>query len=292
MCDERTMADAERHAPATGGVTRREFGAIAMGTGLAVLWPDGAHAAEVEGRDVEVATPDGTADAYFAHPASGAHPGVLVWPDAFGLRPAMKQMAKRLAGSGYAVLVVNPYYRAGRAPLLPEQADFGDPATRKKIMSLMASLTPASTASDADAFVRYLDAQPAVRTDRKMGVTGYCMGGAMTLRTAAARPDRIGAGASFHGGRLVVDGPDSPHLLIPKIRAQYLVAIASNDDEQEPATKDVLRDAFAKAGLAAEIEVYEGALHGWCPPDSRVYDEAKAERAWGRLLALLERALA
>ena len=287
MCDEKTIADALATPERAARVTRREFGARAVGAGLAVLLPDSANAVEVAGRGVEIETPDGR-----AHPKRGAHPGVLIWPDAFGLRPAMKQMATRLAGDGYSVLVVNPYYRSGRAPLLPEGADFADEATRKQIMSLMGTLSPKTHTADAGAFVDFLAAQPPGARDRKMGVTGYCMGGAVTLRTAAARPKRIGAGASFHGGRLVVDGPDSPHLLVPKIRAQYLIAIAENDDEKEPETKDVLRKAFADAGLAAEIEVYEGALHGWCPPDSRVYHEAQAERAWSRMLALFDRALA
>ena len=291
MCDENTIADAERHAARTRGVTRREFGVLAAGTGLAVLLPQAADAVDVQGHDVEVATPNGAADAYFVHPAGGAHPGVLIWPDAFGLREAMKQMARRLAGSGYAVLVVNPYYRTGPAPLLPADADFSDPPTRDKIMSLMATLTPQTQQSDARAFVDFLDAQPAVDRKRKLGVMGYCMGGAITLRTAAARPDRVGAGASFHGGRLVTDASDSPHRLVEKIRAAYLIAIAENDDQREPETKDVLRKSFESARLSAEIEVYEGALHGWCPPDSRVYHEAQAERAWSRLLALFGREL-
>lgn len=294
MCDENTIADANRREGRRAGVTRREFGALAVGTGIAVLLPAAdAHAADdVSEREVDVPTPDGSADAYFVHPASGAHAGVILWPDAFGLRKAMKQMAKRLAGSGYAVLAVNPYYRSGRAPLLPEGADFNDEATRKKIFALMSSLTPQTVAVDAGAFVDFLDAQPSVSKSRKLGAMGYCMGGALTFRTAAARPERIGAGASFHGGRLVVDGADSPHRLVPKMRSQFLIAIASNDDEQEPKAKDALREAFASAGLPAEIEVYAGALHGWCPPDSRVYDEAQAERAWSRLLALFDRALA
>jgi carboxymethylenebutenolidase len=259
--------------------------------GLSLLWPGAAGAAEVAGREVEIATPDGKADGYFVHPSSGAHPGVLVWPDAFGLRPAMRQMAERLARSGYSVLVVNPYYRTARAPVLPEGADFTDPKIRDQIMTLMGSLSAQTHAADAKAFVDWLDAQASVARDKKMGTTGYCMGGPITMRTAAARADRIGAAASFHGGRLVTKDPDSPHLLVPKMKAQYLFAIAANDDEAEPDVKNVLRDSFAKNGLPAEIEVYDGALHGWCPPDSRVYNEAQAERAWSRLLALFERAL-
>ena len=292
MCDERTLREAEEHLRRSEHLTRREFGALSVGAGLAMLLPRAAEALEVTAMNVEVATPDGTADCHFVHPSSGAHPGVLVWPDALGLRPAFESMARRLAESGYAVLVVNPYYRSVRAPVLPEGASFRDEATRKKIFPLMRSLSPETNVRDATAFVGFLDGQDAVANDRMMGTTGYCMGGSMTMRTAAAFPDRIGAGASFHGGRLVTDGPDSPHLLVDRMRAHYLFAIAENDDKKDPEAKNVLREAFAAAGLPAEIEVYAGTLHGWCPPDSAVYHEAQAERAWSRLLALFETALA
>ena len=292
MCDEDTLRDAEEHRRRSGGLTRRAFGALSAGAGLAMLLPRAEAAMDVTAANVEVPTPDGTADAYFVHPSSGAHPGVLVWPDALGLRPAFEQMGRRLAESGYAVLVVNPYYRRARAPVVEEGATFRDEATRKVIMPLMRSLSAETNVTDASAFVAFLDAQDAVDSARKMGTTGYCMGGAITMRTAAALPDRIGAGASFHGGRLVTDSPDSPHLLVGKMRAHYLFAIAENDDRKQPEAKTVLREAFDAAGLPAEIEVYEGALHGWCPPDSAVYHEAQAERAWSRLLALFETALA
>jgi len=292
MCDERTLREAEEYLRRSGALTRREFGALSAGAGLAMLLPRTAGALEITATNVEVETLDGTADCHFVHPSSGAHPGVLVWPDALGLRPAFESMARRLAESGYAVLVVNPYYRSVRAPVLPEGASFRDEATRKKIFPLMRSLSPETNVRDAGAFVGFLDRQDAVANGRKMGTTGYCMGGSMTMRTAAAFPDRIGAGASFHGGRLVTDGPDSPHLLVGKMRAHYLFAIAENDDRKDPEAKNVLREAFAAAGLPAEIEVYEGALHGWCPPDSAVYHEAQAERAFSRLLALFETALA
>ena len=292
MCDEDTMRDAEEHLRRSGMLTRRAFGALSAGAGLAMLLPRAEAAMDVTAANVEVSTPDGTADAYFVHPSSGAHPGVLIWPDALGLRPAFEQMGRRLAESGYAVLVVNPYYRSARAPVVEEGATFGDEATRKVIMPLMRSLSAETNVTDALAFVAFLDAQDAVDSSRKMGTTGYCMGGAITMRTAAALPERIGAGASFHGGRLVTDAPDSPHLLVGKMRAHYLFAIAENDDRKQPEAKTVLRDAFDAAGLPAEIEVYEGALHGWCPPDSAVYHEAQAERAWSRLLALFETALA
>jgi carboxymethylenebutenolidase len=288
MCDEKTFADQDELVRRSGGMTRREFGLLSLGAGLSMLWPRPAGAVEVVDREVVVATPDGKADCYFVHPSSGAHPGVLVWPDAFGLRPALKQMGRRLAESGYSVLVVNPYYRTAKAPVLPEGADFADPKTREKVMGMVATLSAQTHTTDAKAFVEYLDSQAPVARDRKLGTTGYCMGGPITLRTAAARADRIGAAASFHGGRLVTKDADSPHLLIPKIKAHYLFAIAANDDEAEPEVKNVLRESFARSGLPAEIEVYQGALHGWCPPDSRVYNEAQAERAWSRLLALFD----
>ena len=292
MCDEKTLRDEEEYLRRSERLTRRGFGGLAIGTGLTMLLPRAADALQVTASNVEVPTPDGTADCHFVHPTAGAHPGVLVWPDALGLRPAFEQMGRRLAESGYSVLVVNPYYRKVKAPVLPEGASFRDEATRNTIFPLMRSLSPETNVTDAKAFVGFLDGQDAVASDRKMGTTGYCMGGSITMRTAAALPDRIGAGASFHGGRLVTDSPDSPHQLVDRIRAHYLFAIAENDDEKEPETKHVLRDVFAAAGLPAEIEVYAGTLHGWCPPDSAVYNEAQAERAWSRLLVLFETALA
>ena len=292
MCDEKTLRDEEDYLRRSGRLTRRKFGALSVGTGLAMLLPRAASALQVTAANVEISTPDGTADCHFVRPASGAHPGVLIWPDALGLRPAFEQMGRRLAESGYAVLVVNPYYRTEKAPVLPEGASFRDEATRKKIFPLMRSLTPERTVTDAKAFVSFLDGRDAVASHRKMGTTGYCMGGSMTMRAAAAFPDRIGAGASFHGGRLVTDKSDSPHRLVDRIRAHYLFAIAENDDEKNPQAKTALREAFAAAGLPAEIEVYADTLHGWCPPDSAVYNEAQAERAWSRMLALFETALA
>ena len=288
MCDDRT--DAENTTYLRGKrLTRREFGAVSAGAGLTILLPRAANAQSVTESEIEITTPDGVCDSYFVHPARGAHPGVLIWPDAFGLRPAMRQMATRLAESGYSVLAVNQYYRTKKAPIA-EGTDFG--ALRETLMPLMRSLSPETNVTDAKAFVGLLDEQDAVDSDRKMGTMGYCMGGPMTMRTAAALPDRIGAGASFHGGGLVTDRPDSPHLLVEKMTAHYLFAIAENDDQRQPEAKDVLRETFEKAGLPAEIEVYEGAMHGWCPPDTPVYHEAQAERAWSRLLALFERALA
>ena len=292
MCDERTVHEVNDYLRRSGNLTRRQFGALSVGTGLAMFLPRAADAQDVTGADVEVATPDGTADCYFVHPASGTYPGVLIWPDALGLRPAFQQMGRRLAESGYSVLVVNPYYRSRRAPVLPEGATFQDPETRNTLGPLMGSLNADTHVTDATAFVRFLDGQASVAADRKIGTMGYCMGGPITMRTAAAIPDRIGAGASFHGGGLVTEAPDSPHLLVPRMQADYLFAIAENDDSNDPEAKNVLRESFASAGRSAEIEVYAGTLHGWCPPDSAVYHEAQAERAWSRLLALFKTALA
>ena len=293
MCDERTLREMEEYLHGTDGkLTRRHFGALVIGAGVAATLPRAANAMDVADAMVEVTTPDGTSEAYFVHPAAGKHPGVLIWPDAYGLRPAFRQMARRLAESGYAVLVPNQYYRSTRLPALPEPLDMQDPKVRERWTVLRAPLTAEAVTRDALAFVGYLDSQESVDGSRKIGAIGYCMGGAMTLRTAAALPDRIGAGASFHGGGLVTDKPDSPHRLVAAIKAHYLIAIAESDDKAQPEAKDVLTEAFAAAGLPAEIEVYEGTLHGWCPPDSRVYDEAQAERAWSRLLALFGSALA
>lgn len=288
MCEK---DDLEEFDQRSRGLTRRKFGLMTLGAGLAAALPRLTSAAATKGKDIDIKTPDGTADAYFVHPAQGKHPGVLIWPDIFGLRPAFKEMAARLAESGYAVLVVNPFYRNKRAPIAPANADFKDTATREALMALRNSLTADTAQTDAKAFVSFLDQQPSVDTHRKIGTTGYCMGGPLVLRTAASVPERIGAAATFHGGGLATDKPDSPHLLIPGIKAHFLVAIAENDDAKEPAAKDTLRAAFAQAKLPAEIEVYAGTKHGWCPTDSPVYDHDQAEKAWGRMMALFGRSL-
>ena len=289
MCDEKTTNDANEYLRRSGALTRRQFGEVSMGAGLAILLPRAANAQAVTESELDVTTPDGVSDSYFVHPSSGSHPGVLIWPDAFGLRPAKRQMAKRLAESGYSVLVVNQYYRSQRAPIV-STTNFAE--VSDTLRPLMGSLNAETQTRDAQAFIGFLDRQQSVDSNRKMGTMGYCMGGPFTMRTAAALPDRVGAAASFHGGGLVTDQSDSPHLLVPQMKAQYLFAIAANDDENQPEAKDVLRAAFAQASLSAEIEVYGGAMHGWCPPDSQVYDEPQAERAWSRLLALFTRALA
>jgi carboxymethylenebutenolidase len=291
MCDDHAFDDMIEHNLRQGGISRRELGSLTLGAGIAFALPRAAGAADTTESEVEIKTPDGTTDAYFVHPAAGRHAAVLVWPDIFGLRPAFRQMGKRLAESGYTVLVVNPFYRTKKAPTAPEKANFDDPETRKMLMGLAGTLSPATSRTDAQAFLGWLDQQAATDTKRKAGTTGYCMSGRIAIATAAALPDRIGAVASFHGGGLVTDQADSPHLLIPKTKARFLVAIARNDDEKEPKTKDILRDAFAKAGRPAEVEVYP-AMHGWCPPDSAVYDAAQAEKAWARMMALFKESLA
>ena len=292
MCDEDSIEDMIEYNLRSRSLSRRQFSGMTLGATLMAALSPVANAAETKESEVEIKTPDGSADAYFVHPASGKHAGVLVWPDIFGLRPAFRQMGKRLAESGYSVLVVNPFYRIKKAPTAPEHPDFNDPPTRQALMGLMNSLTPTTTITDAKAFVGYLDGQNATDRKRRIGTTGYCMGGPLVFETAAAAADRVGAGATFHGGGLVTDKPDSPHLLIPQMKAHFLIAIAENDDQKQPAAKNVLRDSFAKAKLPAEIEVYEGALHGWCPPDSQVYNHEQAEKAWSRLLVLFKAALA
>jgi carboxymethylenebutenolidase len=292
MCDDAAFDDMIEHNLRQGGISRRELGSLALGAGLAFALPRVANAMDTAESEVEIETPDGKADAYFVHPATGRHPAVLVWPDIFGLRPAFRQMGRRLAESGYSVLVINPFYRTRKAPTSPEKASFDDPETRKQLMALRSTLSPATARTDAQAFVAWLDAQAAVDTKRGVGTTGYCMGGPLVFETAAVVPGRVGAAATFHAGGLVTDQPDSPHLLVPTMRAHFLIAIAENDHQKQPQAKDVLRDAFAKAGLPAEIEVYAGTLHGWCPPDSAVYHAEQAERAWARMLALFKTALA
>jgi carboxymethylenebutenolidase len=287
MCDQDHFEDDRKEFDARGLVTRRQFGVL-VGAGISMMLPGVANAVAVTEADVTVTTSDGTADCYFVHPASGAAAGVLVWPDIFGLRPAFRQMGKRLAESGYSVLVVNPFYRVKKAPTAPN----GAATPIADVLPLAKGLNETIHTSDAKAFIAWLDKQASVAKNRKIGTQGYCMGGPIAFRTAAAVPDRVGAVASFHGGGLVTDQPNSPHLQAAKTKAQFLIAIAANDDQRAPKDKDVLKETFAKASLPAEIEVYEGAAHGWCPPDSGVYNEPQAEKAWSRLLALYGKALA
>src|SRR6187399_957741 len=287
MCDQDHFDDDRQQFEALGLVTRRQFGVL-VAAGISLTLPPVANAVAVTESDVNVTTPDGTCDAYFVRPTTGAVAGVVIWPDIFGLRPAFRQMGKRLAESGYSVLVVNPFYRTKKAPT----ADQGGQTPIQQVLPLAQTLNETTHMTDAKAFVAWLDQQASVAKNRKIGTQGYCMGGPMAFRTAAAVPDRVGAVASFHGGGLVANGPNSPHLQASKTKAQFLVAIAANDDEARPSEKTTLKDTFAKANLPAEIEVYEGAAHGWCPPDMSVYNEPQAEKAWARLLALYGKALA
>jgi carboxymethylenebutenolidase len=287
MCDQDHFEDDRQQYEALGLVTRKQFGVL-LGAGMAMMLPQVANAVAVTESDVNVMTPDGAADCYFAHPASGTAPGVLVWPDIFGLRPAFRQMGKRLAESGYSVLVVNPFYRVKKAPT----AEAGGATPIDQVRPLAQGLNETTQMTDAKAFIAWLDQQTSVAKNRKVGTQGYCMGGPIAFRTAAAVPGRVGAVASFHGGGLVTKMPNSPHLQAAKTKAQFLIAIAANDDSRAPNDKDVLKETFAKASLPAEIEVYTGSAHGWCPPDSQVYNEPLAEKAWGRLLALYGKALA
>jgi carboxymethylenebutenolidase len=286
MCEQDQFEKDRLEYEARGLVTRRQFGVL-VGAGIALLLPRVVNAVAVSESDVSVTTPDGTADCYFVHPTSGTAAGVLIWPDIFGLRPAFRQMGKRLAESGYSVLVVNPFYRVKKAPT----AEAGGATPIDQVRPLAQGLNETTHMTDAKAFIAWLDKQPSIAKNRKVGTQGYCMGGPIAFRTAAAVPDRVGAVASFHGGGLVANTPNSPHLQAAKTKAQFLIAIAENDDKRSPDDKNVLKETFAKANLPAEIEVYAGA-HGWCPPDSRVYNEPEAEKAWGRLLALYGKALA
>ena len=285
MCDKDHFAESVAEYEARGLITRRQFG-VFVAAGVAMMLPQSADAQQTAERDVEIKTPDGTCDAYFVHPATGTGAAVIIWPDIFGLRPAMRNMAKRLAGAGYAVVVPNPFYRVGKTNFTGA-TPFGEIGPFRKGMG-----TQATDMSDARAVISWLDQQPQVNRNRRIGTQGYCMGGPMTFHTAAAVPDRVGAVASFHGGGLVGKDPaTSPHTLAAATKASFLIAIAENDDKGRPMDKDVLKETFAKANRPAEIEVYPAA-HGWCPPDTQVYNEKEAERAWTRLLALYKQALA
>jgi carboxymethylenebutenolidase len=280
-------------------LSRREFVSLSVAAGLAAAAGSAGAAENVVEKDVEIKTPDGTCDAVFIHPATGSHAAVIIWPDAFGLRPTMRGFAKRLAADGYSVLVPNPFYRVSKAPQFGDISNFSfsNPADRGKLTPLMGSITASGAAEkDAGAFVAWLDAQPQVNKAKKIGTQGYCMGGPLVFRTVASQPARVGAGASFHGGGLVTNSPESPHLMIPKMKARMYVGIASNDDKSQPDAKDTLREAFKAANVPAEIEVYES-LHGWCVPDMPnatppIYNKTDAEKSWGKLIALYKTALA
>jgi len=291
MCDQDTEHDLQEFLKKQP-LSRRRFGALTVSLGMGVMLPSAADAQAVTESDVMIKTPDGEADCYFVHPSSGASAAILVWPDIFGLRPAFRAMGKRLAESGYAVLVVNPFYRGAKAPVVKPGDTFQSPDFQAKVMPLARALNADTHVTDAKAFVAWLDSQPAVDKSKKIGTTGYCMGGPMVMRTAATLPDRIGAAGIFHGGNgLATKEANSPHLLIPQMKASYLVAVADNDDKQDATVKETLKTSFAAAKVQAEIEVYP-AMHGWCPPDGGSYNEEQAEKAWGRMLAIFKPALA
>lgn len=299
------MADFDHVTDQSGAsdLSRRELVKISLATALVASTSGAAGAAEdnVVETNVEIKMPEGTCDAAFIHPKEGAHAAVLVWPDAFGLRQATRDIGKRLAAAGYTVLVPNPFYRAGVATsfdLNPQKFSFSNADDMARLRKLMGGLqAPGMAEKDAETYIAWLDKQKQVDTKKKVGTQGYCMGGALVFRTAAAVPDRVGAGASFHGGGLVTDSPQSPHLLIPKMKARMYVAIASNDDARQPDAKDKLKEAFEAAKVPAEIEVYQS-LHGWCMPDmpmqgdKPIYNKPEAEKAWGKLMALYKSALA
>jgi carboxymethylenebutenolidase len=281
------MCDQDHFAEDLKKYSRRDVGTLAAVVGAAMVLPRAAWAVDVKESNVTITTPDGTCDAYFVAPTTGAHAAVLVWPDIFGLRPALQQMGKRLAEDGYSVLVVNPFYREKKAPTAAQGAQTPIP----ELVPMMQKLTATTHTTDAKAFIAWLDARSEVDKGKKIGTIGYCMGGPIVMRTAAAVPNRVGAVGSFHGGGLTTMNPDSPHLLIPQTNAQFLIAVAENDDMRDPTSKDILKKAFADANKKAEVEVYKAA-HGWCPPDTTVYDKGESERAWGRMLAMFKTALA
>jgi carboxymethylenebutenolidase len=300
MMDEKDDFEKQQDEAASD-LSRRDFIAMSVAAGIVAAAGSASAAMPVVETDVSVKTADGVCDAAFIHPTTGSHPGVIIWPDAFGLRPSMRDIGKRIAAEGYSVLVPNPFYRLAKAPVIqdPSSFNFQNPADKAKLQPLMGSINaPGAAEKDAVAFVAFLDTQKVVNKSKKIGTQGYCMGGPLVVKTAAAVPNRVGAGGSFHGGGLVSDKPDSPHLLASKIKARMYFGIASNDDMRQPDAKDKLKEAFAAAKVPAEIEVYPGALHGWCVPDMPqqngmpIYSKPDAERAWGKLVALYKAGLA
>ncbi|MEP6983712.1 MAG: dienelactone hydrolase family protein [Sphingomicrobium sp.] len=282
------MCDSDNHQGyiADTAFTRRSVVLTMSSAAVVAGLPTAALAANLIETDVMVPTPDGSADAVLIHPAgSGSWPAVLMWPDILGLRPVFRERGRRLAAAGYTVLVPNPFYRTRRAPIVTGAFDFNDPKQRDSIMSLRSTLTDAGIDKDAAAFVTFLDKQKQTNRRKGAGVQGYCFSGPFAFHTAAVRSDRIRAVGSFHGGGLVTKDANSPHLLIPKTKASFVVAIARNDDQKQPDAKDVLKAAFVAAKRPAVVEVFP-ADHGWCVPGSQPYDHASAERAWAELLRL------
>ncbi len=280
-------------SPKSKSLQRRLLGKLAFGAGFLGMnsaWS--ASGLSVAENRVNIETKDGLCDAYFICPDQGKYPGVLMWTDIRGLRPSFIAMGRRLASEGYSVLIPNPFYRASAAPIPAPDFDYSNPEQRAQARKLVAQLFFGNNAEkDTKVFLEFLQGQIEVDNTKKMGASGYCMGGPLVIRSAASFPDAIGAAASFHGGGLVTEKDNSPHLLIPQIKANVLIAIASNDDEREPETKKVLKGMFQREEVNADIEVYEEALHGWCVTDSSVYNQVKAEVAWKNLLQLYKKSL-
>ena len=269
-------------------LTRRLFNTVSVATGfLGLTRGASAQGLSVTETDVDIETADGTCDSVFIHPTTGSHPAVLIWTDIMGLRPTFRAMGKRLAAEGYSVLVPNPFYRTSRAPFPQGPLDFSDPNSMGPVRTAMGGLMlPGATERDAGTFIEFLDGQSQVDSAKQMGTQGYCMGGPLVMRTAAAYPNRVGAVGSFHGGGLVTESPTSPHRLVPKMKAEFHIAVAANDDEREPDAKNELRKAFDAANMQAVVKVYEGANHGWCVPGSPVYNKPQAEAAWTALMKM------
>ena len=292
------MPDETKHQQddeSVSALSRRKFVALSLAAGVG----SGARPAfgenlAVTATDVLVKTPDGVCDAAFFHPVKGSHPGVLIWPDSSSLRPALRELGRRTAAEGYSVLVPNHLYRMAKSPVFPESFN---PITNREDAAFYRRVTAPFFAAgaverDATAYINFLRQQRQVNSKKKMGTHGYCLGGAYVLRTAALFPNEVAAGASFHGGFLATAKPNSPHLLAPKIKARLYFAIASDDDKREPEVKTKLKEAFEAAKVRAEIEVYPNALHGWCVPDSNnAYNQADADRAWAKLVALYRKEL-
>jgi carboxymethylenebutenolidase len=283
-----------------GHVSRRDF-TLTAAAGVAATTVSAHAALAVTEENVTITTPDGVCDAAFTHPATGSYPGVIIWTDIFGLRPTFRDMAKRLAAEGYAVLVPNPFYRTDKSPVVQDAStfNFNDPASRQLTAKWTAPINQAGAIErDAAAYVAFLDKQKAVNTAKRIGTQGYCMGGPLVFKTAASQAGRVGAGATFHGGGLVTDQPSSPHLLIPKMKSHMYIAIAASDDTRQPDAKDKLKAAFTDSKVPAEVTVYDGMIHGWTVRDmpkqdgKPIYNQPEAERAWGKLLELYKASIA
>ncbi len=283
-------------------VSRRDFTALGAAAGLAAGVGSTSAAEAVTETDVIIKTPDGVCDAAFIHPATGSHAGVIIWTDIFGLRPSFRDLGKRVAAQGYCVLIPNPFYRTAKSPVVVDASNFNfvDPASRAKTAEWTGPINqPGAIERDSTTYVTWLDAQPQVNKSKKMGTQGYCMGGPLVFKTTASNPERVGAGATFHGGGLVTDKPNSPHLLIPKMHSRMYIAIAASDDTKQPDAKDTLKSSFAAAEVPAEVVVYKGTFHGWTVRDmpkqadgTPTYNPPEAERAFDALLALYKDSIA